>query len=147
MSEVAYQAATKVLHQHLDVMVNPAVVGEMVAAVLAAHDTVITWTEPNLHRHMWEDAPFRQMIERRMREQLLRKVVEEGCVPVALPTVAYRYFTDPPWFFRPDMRRRPVLPELVELGAPWEFIEVELSVPVRRVGPSEGPGIHASGDL
>ncbi|TDD31989.1 hypothetical protein E1286_44175 [Nonomuraea terrae] len=47
---------------------------------------------------MWEDAPFREMIERRMREQLLAKVVEEGCVPVTLPTAAYRHFAEPAYF-------------------------------------------------
>ncbi|MFG6197801.1 hypothetical protein [Nonomuraea sp. JJY05] len=101
--------------------------------------------EPNLHRQMWEDTLFREGIERRMREQLLRRVVEERCVPVALPTAAYRYFTDPAWGLAPfDMRRRPVLPELVELGAPWEFIEVELSVPVRRVGSLEQSNSQAT---
>ncbi|MEU8324334.1 hypothetical protein AB0C33_38770 [Nonomuraea sp. NPDC048881] len=72
-----------------------------------------------------------------MLEQLLARVVEEGCVPVALPTAAYRYFAEPPFGVAVlDMRRREVLPELVKLGAPWESIEVELSVPARRLlGP------------
>ncbi|HUR09187.1 MAG TPA: hypothetical protein VM347_42070 [Nonomuraea sp.] len=132
MSDVAYRAATKVLYQRLDVMVNPPLVSEMVAAVLAAHDTVITYTEPNLLRQMWEDTRYRKEIERRMRERSLGKVVEEGCVPVALPTAKYRYFAEHPSFTM-TLNRRPVLPELVELGAPWESIEVELSVPARTV--------------
>ncbi len=66
-----------------------------------------------------------------MREQLLGKAVAEGYVPVALPTAAYRYFTEPA-FYLPSRGpwRRPVPPEL---GVPWEWIEVELSVPVRRI--------------
>ncbi|MGW2220990.1 hypothetical protein ACWCSD_38900 [Nonomuraea sp. NPDC001684] len=137
MSEVAYQAATRVVHQRPGAILHPALVREMVDAALAAHDRIVTWTEAGLHRPMWEDKPVRQMVERRMLEQLLGKVVEEGCVPVALPSVAYRYFLDPHFFGMPSpAMRRPVRPELVELGAEWEWIEVELSVPVRRLaGP------------
>ncbi|WP_219505294.1 hypothetical protein [Nonomuraea ceibae] len=112
---------------------NPALVHRMVDVTLAAHDTVITYGEPNLHRQMWEDTPVRKGIERRMRAQLLGKVAEEGCVPVELPTTTYRYFAEPTFYTLGALTRREVPPELVELGAPWEWVEVELSIPARQL--------------
>ncbi|WP_043616655.1 hypothetical protein [Nonomuraea candida] len=49
------QAATKALHLDTPAFLDPGLVHPMVDAALAAHDTVIHYTEPNLHRQTWED--------------------------------------------------------------------------------------------
>ncbi|TDD55007.1 hypothetical protein E1286_04740 [Nonomuraea terrae] len=118
------------------VHLNPALVGEMVAAALAAHDTVITYTERNL-RQMWEDTRFREGIERRIREQLLGKVVEQGvrACGAAHADVPLLRRTGLVAVARHAGSARPA--GTGGVGAPWEWVEVELSVPARRVGSLE----------
>lgn len=125
--------------------ISPAQAQAIVDALFSYADTAAQVKSVE-HRRAWEDDRWRTRLRERLRSSLLDEVTKQGMIPTALPSEALRYLDAPAPY--PAEQQHEVPRRAVEQGANYEFVEVTLRVPCRRVpaGRVVGGGLCSTVD-
>jgi hypothetical protein len=109
------------------VTMNPTAAREIAQALLGWADAALEVSEIVV-KHIWAETRFEARIRQDLRTKLFDEVTKQGRIPTALPSWALRYL-DVPQSFGSEGAEIP--PDAVAAGAPYEFVQVILAMPVR----------------